>query len=131
MLIEKVHKSLLKIFVLKKWIQFFYKLKMLQKLQYFKEKINQKQVPLRNDFLNKVLRQFKCYLESEITDIKKEEKETKDPMKESKIVVIDKISELDDSYFVILFENTILFINPTNINEISSIFEEYKNMYQL
>lgn len=101
---------------------------MLQKLQYFKEKFNQKKVSIGNIYLNEVLYQFKCYLESEITEIKDEEKETKYPTKESKIVVIDKIDELDDSYFVILFDKTILFINPTNINEISSIFKEETNM---
>ena len=103
---------------------------MLQKLNAFKFNLNNKNISVGNKYLDKVLYDFKCYIEEDLKEIIIKEKETKGQMDEPKIVVIDKISEGNDQYLVILLDKTIIVIKnkKTNLSQISSFFREEKNI---
>ena len=85
----------------------------------FEELVNTKKILLQDERLNKIVHRFNCFLiESDQNQNIKERKN------ESKIIVIDKIRELDP-YFIVIFDDTIIFISDiSNLPNLISNFNE-------
>lgn len=89
----------------------------------FQNVIKDKKIIKNDNFLNKIVQQFHCYLINNEQDIKNEIKEHEN---ESKIIILDKISGLDP-YFLVIFNNQIIFIlDLLLLPKLFNNFEKYQ-----
>ena len=105
---------------------------MIECISSFQKWINNGNIQTHNRFFNKIIKQFKCLLLQKEQDYKNINQNFNN---ESKIIIIDKINDLN-GYYVVIFDFTILFISDTsklpniinNFNE-STIFSlfDYHN----
>ena len=102
---------------------------MIECISSFQKWINNGNIQTHNRFFNKIIKQFKCLLLQKDQDYKNINQNFNN---ESKIIIIDKINDLN-GYYVVIFDFTILFISDTsklpniinNFNE-STIFSLFQ-----
>ncbi|KAK8839738.1 Receptor-interacting serine/threonine-protein kinase 1 [Tritrichomonas musculus] len=91
---------------------------MINKLAEFQKAFNNHQIRILNQYHNKVIEDFTCYLITE----KSQAKDLQNLVDKSEITIIDNIGEQNDRYFVIFIDEAIIFIEDCGIDLLSTLF---------
>ena len=99
---------------------------MISKLTKFQNVFNNHQIKLSNKG-NKIIKDFTCYIITE----KSQSDSLQELVNKSEIIIIDKIGEPNDQYFVIFIDKAIIFIQESEINLFSNLFIKEKRYFTI
>lgn len=98
---------------------------MIQKLIEFQRAFNNHHINLSIPCRNKIIHDFTCYLFTELSH----SDDLSDLVKKSEIIIIDKIFEHNNPYFVIFIDKAILFIPRCEISKFSNLIKKEERLY--